>query len=175
MWSFVDGDVPADLVTVGKPMGNGYPVAAVVGPAHLVDPFVRDTDYFSTFGGSTAACAAALAVLRTIDEEGLVDHAATVGAHLLDALGELTSGRSDLAAVRGWGLALAVDVVDPATGHRDADRAARIVEGMRERGVLVGRTGRDRASLKIRPPLVFTREHADLLTTALGASCDDLA
>ena len=175
MWSFVAGDVPADLVTVGKPMGNGYPVAAVVGPAHLVDPFVRDTDYFSTFGGSTAACAAALAVLRTIDVEGLVDHAATVGAHLLDALGELASGRPDLAAVRGWGLALAVDVVDPATGRPDPDRAARIVEGMRERGVLVGRTGRDRASLKIRPPLVFTQEHADLLVAALAATCDELA
>lgn len=175
MWSFVAGDVPADLVTVGKPMGNGYPVAAVIGPAHLVDPFVRDTDYFSTFGGSTAACAAALAVLRTLDEEGLVDHAATVGAHLLDALGELASGRPDLAGVRGWGLALAVDVVDPATGSPDADRAARIVEGMRERGVLVGRTGRDRTSLKIRPPLVFTREHADLLVAALAATCDELA
>ena len=170
LWSFVAGDVPADLVTVGKPMGNGYPVAAVVGPAHLVDPFVQGTDYFSTFGGSTAACAAALAVLRTIEEERLVDRAATVGAPLLDGLREGVSGRPDLAAVRGWGLALAVDVVDPATGAPDADRARRVVEGMRDRGVLIGRTGRDRASLKIRPPLVFTPEHADLLVAALAAT-----
>ncbi len=174
LWSFVAGDVPADLVTMGKPMGNGYPVAAVVGPAALVDPFVRGTDYFSTFGGSTAACAAALAVLRTIDEEHLVDRAAVVGARLLGALRELATGRPDLAAVRGWGLALAVDVVDPGTGQPAADRAGRIVEGMRERGVLIGRTGRDRASLKIRPPLVFGDEHVDQLAAALAATCAGL-
>lgn len=174
LWSFVAGDVPADLVTLGKPMGNGYPVAAVVGPADLVDPFVRGTEYFSTFGGSTAACAAALAVLRTIDEEGLVERAGTVGAHLLGALREVAAGRPDLAAVRGWGLALAVDVVDPRTGRPDARRAGALVEGVRERGVLIGRTGRDAASLKIRPPLVFTDEHVARLVTALAEAADNL-
>ncbi|WP_162260848.1 aminotransferase class III-fold pyridoxal phosphate-dependent enzyme [Nocardioides sp. Soil805] len=174
LWSFVAGDVSADLVTLGKPMGNGYPVAAVVGPADLVDPFVQGTDYFSTFGGSTAACAAALAVLRTIDEEGLVERAGTVGAHLLTALREVATDRPVLAAVRGWGLALAVDVVDQSTGRPDPERAGRVVEGMRERGVLIGRTGRDRASLKIRPPLVFSDEHAEQLVAALAAVCDGL-
>lgn len=171
LWSFVAGDVPADLVTLGKPMGNGYPVAALVGPAALVDPFVRGTDYFSTFGGSTAACAAALAVLRTIDEEQLVDRAAVVGAHLLGALREVATRHPDLSAVRGWGLALAVDIVDPVTGLPDAVRAGRIVEGMRDRGVLIGRTGRDRATLKIRPPMVFGDQHVDHLATALAATC----
>lgn len=174
LWSFLAGDVPADLVTLGKPMGNGYPVAAVIGPADLVDPFIRGTDYFSTFGGGTAACAAALAVLRTIDEEGLVDRAAVVGARLLAALREVVAGRTDLSAARGWGLALAVDVVDPESGQPDADRARRIVEGMRERGVLIGRTGRDRATLKIRPPLVFGDEQADQVAAALADSCRDL-
>ncbi len=174
LWSFVAGDVPADLVTMGKPMGNGYPVAAVVGPAHLVDPFVRDTDYFSTFGGSTAACAAALAVLTTIDEQHLVARAAATGTYLLEGLREVAATRPDLSAPRGWGLVLAVDVVDLGTGQRDPDRAGRIVEGMRERGILIGRTGRDRASLKIRPPLVFAAEHADQLTAALAATCDGL-
>ncbi|WP_435743191.1 aminotransferase class III-fold pyridoxal phosphate-dependent enzyme [Nocardioides sp. SYSU DS0663] len=167
LWSFVAGDVPADLVTVGKPMGNGYPVAAVMGPAALVDPFVEGTDYFSTFGGSTAACAAALAVLRTIEEEQLVDRAATVGARLLEALREVARGRADLGATRGWGLALAVDVVDPASGRPDAERASTIVEGMREHGVLIGRTGRHRATLKIRPPLVFSHDDVDVLVAAL--------
>ena len=122
---------------------------------HLVDPFVRGTDYFSTFGGSTAACAAALAVLRTIDEEDLVDRAAAVGAHLLDALarGRVGSARPGRRARLGAGPRRRRR--RPATGRPDADRAGRIVEGMRERGVLVGRTGRDRATLKIRPPLVF--------------------
>lgn len=174
LWSFVAGDVPADLVTVGKPMGNGYPVAAVIGPADLVDPFVRGTDYFSTFGGSTAACAAALAVLDTIEQEQLVERASTVGAHLLEAVRRVADDHDALAAVRGWGLALAVDVVDPATGEPDAVRAARIVEGMRDRGVLVGRTGRHRASLKIRPPLVFADEHVAVLADALAHTTSHL-
>ncbi|MDZ5619725.1 aminotransferase class III-fold pyridoxal phosphate-dependent enzyme [Nocardioides sp. HM23] len=174
LWSFAAGDVPADLVTLGKPMGNGYPVAAVIGPAALVDPFVRGTDYFSTFGGGTAACAVALAVLRTIDDENLVDRAAVVGSHLLGVLREVANDHPDLSAVRGWGLALAVDVVDPATGRPDADRAGRIVEGMRDRGVLIGRTGRDRATLKIRPPLVFDDDDVDQLATALAATCAEL-
>jgi 4-aminobutyrate aminotransferase-like enzyme len=174
LWSFVANDVPADLVTMGKPMGNGYPVAAVIGPADILDPFVRGTEYFSTFGGSTAACAAALAVLRTIDEECLVNHAAVVGAHLLAALRGIAAGRTDLSEVRGWGLALAVDVVDPATGRPDADRAGKIVEAVRDRGVLIGRTGRDRATLKIRPPLAFTTENADQLAAALEATSAEL-
>lgn len=175
LWSFVAGSVPADLVTMGKPMGNGYPVAAVVGSADLVDPFVRGTDYFSTFGGSTAACAAAVAVLQTIDKEGLVDRAAVVGAHLLEALREVATGRDALSTPRGWGLALAIDVVDPSTGRLDADRCSRIVEGMRERGVLIGRTGRHRATLKVRPPLVFTDEHVGQLAAALAATCLELS
>ncbi|GAA3805363.1 aminotransferase class III-fold pyridoxal phosphate-dependent enzyme [Nocardioides panacisoli] len=169
LWSFVAGDVPADLVTLGKPMGNGYPVAAVVGPADLVDPFVEGTDYFSTFGGSTAACAAAIAVLRTIEEEGLVENARTVGARLLAGLREVASDRDQLAAVRGWGLSLAVDVVDPTTGEPDPALARLVVEGMRKQGVLIGRTGRSRATLKIRPPLVFGERHVDELVGALAA------
>jgi 4-aminobutyrate aminotransferase-like enzyme len=170
LWSFLAGDVPADLVTLGKPMGNGYPVAAVVGPAELVDPFVEGTDYFSTFGGGTAACAAALAVLRTLEQDRVVDRVAAVGARLVKALRDVTLDRAELVAVRGWGLVVGVDVVDPATGRPDPQDASRIVDGMRDRGVLIGRTGRDRATLKIRPPLVFGDEHVDLLTQVLTAS-----
>lgn len=173
LWSFVAGDVPADLVTLGKPMGNGYPVAAVIGPAELIDPFVAETDYFSTFGGSTAACAAALAVLRVIEDEQLVSRAADVGARLFTSLREATADRSEVADVRGWGLALAVDLVEPSTGEPDAARAQSVVEGMRERGVLVGRTGRHRATLKIRPPLVFGEEHVGLLVDALADALRD--
>jgi 4-aminobutyrate aminotransferase-like enzyme len=173
LWSFLAGEVPADLVTLGKPMGNGYPVAAVVGPAHLVDPFVEDTDYFSTFGGSTAACAAALAVLRTLAEEDVLARVRASGAHLLTSLREAIGGRDGVAAVRGWGLAVAVDLAGPPGGAPDAARAGRVVDGMRARGVLVGRTGRDRATLKIRPPLVFRPEHADLLVEALSTTLEE--
>jgi 4-aminobutyrate aminotransferase-like enzyme len=170
LWSFLAGDVPADLVTLGKPMGNGYPVAAVLGPAELVDPFIRETDYFSTFGGGTAACAAALAVLRTIEEENILDRVSSVGTSLLSGLREVAAGSAEMSVVRGWGLALAVDVVDPATGRPDPQRARRIVDGMRERGVLIGRTARERATLKIRPPLVFGHGHVDVLLDALTAT-----
>jgi 4-aminobutyrate aminotransferase-like enzyme/Ser/Thr protein kinase RdoA (MazF antagonist) len=170
LWSFVAGDVPADLVTLGKPMGNGYPVAAVVGPAALVDPFVASTGYFSTFGGGTAACAAAVAVLRTLEQDGVVDRVATVGGRLLRSLRAVAADSDEVAGVRGWGLAVAVDVVDPVSGRPDPERTRRIVEGMRERGVLIGRTGPDRATLKIRPPLVFADEHVGMLADALGAT-----
>jgi 4-aminobutyrate aminotransferase-like enzyme len=172
LWSFLAGDVPADLVTLGKPMGNGYPVAAVIGPAELVDPFVETTDYFSTFGGGTAACAAALAVLRILEQEQVVERVAAVGSRLVAALREATVGSAEIDSVRGWGLAVGIDVVDPRTGRPDAARARRIVEGMRERGVLAGRTGEHRSTLKIRPPLVFGDEHIDLL---VGALADSLA
>lgn len=173
LWSFVAGDVPADLVTLGKPMGNGYPVAAVCGPAELVDPFIAGTDYFSTFGGGTAACAAAVAVLRVLEEEHVVPRVASTSARLLAALRDVAGADRRLGEVRGWGLAVAVDVVDPATGRPDPLFTSRILDGMRERGVLIGRTGRDRSTLKIRPPLVFGEEHVGLLVEALEGTLGD--
>jgi 4-aminobutyrate aminotransferase-like enzyme/Ser/Thr protein kinase RdoA (MazF antagonist) len=167
LWSFVAGQVPADLVTLGKPMGNGYPVAAVCGPADLIDPFIADTDYFSTFGGGTAACAAAIAVLRTLDEEHVVSRVAATGDRLLTALLGVAREDPQMGEVRGWGLSIGVDIVDPATGRPDPERTRWALNGLRERGVLIGRTGAERATLKIRPPLIFGDEHADLLIEAL--------
>jgi 4-aminobutyrate aminotransferase-like enzyme len=167
LWSFVAGQVPADLVTLGKPMGNGYPVAAVCGPADLIDPFIADTDYFSTFGGGTAACAAAIAVLRTLDEEHVVPRVAATGDRLLTALRGVAREDPQVGEVRGWGLSIGVDIVDPATGRPDPERTGWALNGLRERGVLIGRTGAERATLKIRPPLIFGDEHADLLIEAL--------
>jgi 4-aminobutyrate aminotransferase-like enzyme/Ser/Thr protein kinase RdoA (MazF antagonist) len=167
LWSFLAGDVPADLVTLGKPMGNGYPVAAVIGPGDLIDPFIEETDYFSTFGGGTAACAAALAVLRVIEEERILDRVASVGSELRSRLDELAEAFDCVSDVHGWGLSIGVDIVDPATGGHDADRTRRIVDGARERGVLIGTTGLERSTLKIRPPLVFGHEHVSVLSEAL--------
>ena len=113
------------------------------------------------------ACAAAIAVLRTLEGEHVVSRVAATGARLLSALRGLRNELPPLGDVRGWGLAVAVDIVDPATGRPDPARARRTVDAMRERGVLIGRTARDGATLKIRPPLVFGDEHADLLIEAL--------
>jgi 4-aminobutyrate aminotransferase-like enzyme len=174
LWSFAAHGLDADLVTLGKPMGNGYPIAAVIGPADLIDPFMADTEYFSTFGGGTAACAAALAVLRVIDEEGLVDNARVVGEGLAALLRDLAGRHPVLATPRDWGLAIGVDVRSPDTGEASPDIAGQIVDRMRERGVLIGTTGRSDATLKIRPPLVFTAHHAERLATELERSVADV-
>ena len=122
-------------------MGNGFPVAAVVSTADLVDPFMEATDYFSTFGGGTVACAAGLAVLRAVEQEGLVANAQTVGGHLTRLLGELAAGDATVAAPRSWGLAIGVDVHSDDAGSPAADVAGGLVDRMRERGVLIGLTG----------------------------------
>jgi 4-aminobutyrate aminotransferase-like enzyme len=106
-------------------------------------------------------------VLRTLEEEHVLARVAATGARLLTALRGVASESPSVGDVRGWGLAVGVDVVDPATGRPDPQRTGRIVEGMRERGVLIGRTGREGATLKIRPPLVFGDEHTQLLVEAL--------
>jgi 4-aminobutyrate aminotransferase-like enzyme len=106
-------------------------------------------------------------VLRTLDEDHVVARVAATGARLLTALRDVASAEAQVGDVRGWGLAVAVDIVDPATGRPDPQRTVRIVEGMRQRGVLIGRTGRERATLKIRPPLIFGDEHSRLLIEEL--------
>jgi 4-aminobutyrate aminotransferase-like enzyme len=114
-------------------------------------------DYFSTFGGGTAACAAAIAVLRTIEEAHLVARVSETGARLVTALRDGTAEDPQVGDVRGWGLAVAVDIVDPATGRFDQERTTRIIEGMRDRGVLIGRTGRERAHLEDPAPAGLRR------------------
>jgi 4-aminobutyrate aminotransferase-like enzyme len=168
LWSFASCGVEPDLVTVGKPMGNGFPVAAVLGHSGIVDPFITQTDYFSTFGGNTAAAVAGLAVLQVIEEEDLVANAAEVGAYLANGIGELAQRNVHLGEVRAWGLLIGVELIEQ-PGHPGPARAlARLVaDNLRERGVLVGTTGPAGDILKIRPPLVFQRCHADVLVEAL--------
>jgi 4-aminobutyrate aminotransferase-like enzyme/Ser/Thr protein kinase RdoA (MazF antagonist) len=175
LWSFAAGLLEADLVTLGKPMGNGFPVAAVIGSAGLIDAFMEETDYFSTFGGNTVGCAAALAVLRTVDEEGLVENARVTGAHLRSLLTDLATDDVRLAPPRGWGLAVGADIVSADGGSPAPGHAQRVADAMRDRGVLIGLTGAGGSTLKIRPPLVFTAAHAERLVTELEASLRDTA
>jgi 4-aminobutyrate aminotransferase-like enzyme/Ser/Thr protein kinase RdoA (MazF antagonist) len=158
LWSFAALGLRPDLVTLGKPMGDGYPVAAVVARAGLVDRLGERTSFFSTFGGNPVAACAALAVLDVIEDERLVEHAAAVGARLRAALGALR--HPDVVDVRGRGLLVGVEL-------RDAVRAEGVVDAMRDAGVLIGRTGPHGNVLKIRPPLVFEPEHVDLLVGRL--------
>ena len=168
LWSFSANGVPADLVTLGKPMGNGHPVAAVITRRELTERFAETTEWFSTFGGNPVACAAALAVLDVIEDEGLVARAARVGPALRAAIVGLASAHPSIGDVRGMGLLSGVELVrDPATKDPDAELAGAVKDGMRERGVLVGSTGRHDNVLKVRPPLVFGDAHIPLVVEAL--------
>jgi 4-aminobutyrate aminotransferase-like enzyme/Ser/Thr protein kinase RdoA (MazF antagonist) len=154
LWSFEHYGITPDLVTLGKPMGNGYPVAAVITRHEIADRLAATTHVFSTFGGNPVAAQAALAVLDVIEDERLVEHAARVGSRLIGSLDELG------AEVRGRGLLVGVELAS-------AEQAERVVNQLRDEGILIGRTGRDENVLKIRPPLVFADKHADQLASAL--------
>ncbi len=168
LWSFTASGVVPDMVTLGKPMGNGYPVAAVLLRSDIAAAMAERTTYFSTFGGNPVACAAALAVLDVIEEEQLIDNARVVGAYLRGLLEELAASHASIGEVRGRGLMIGVElVVDRETREPDSALARSVVNHLRESGVLVGRSGKADSALKIRPPLVFKRDHADLLVTRL--------
>jgi 4-aminobutyrate aminotransferase-like enzyme len=167
LWSYRRLGIEPDIVTLGKPMGNGHPVAAVLTRRDIAERFGAQTDFFSTFGGNPVAMAAALAVLEVIDDERIVARAGEVGEYLATSLRELGSRSPRIGEVRGIGLAIGVDVVRPATHEPDAAATREIVEAMRRAGVLIGTTGRPRSTLKIRPPLVFGHRDADLLVSTL--------
>jgi 4-aminobutyrate aminotransferase-like enzyme len=167
MWSYQRLGIEPDFVTLGKPMGNGHPVAAVITRRDIAARFRETTDFFSTFGGNPVAMAAALAVLEVIDDERLIDRARDVGEYLLTRLRDVASRAPQIGEVRGIGLATGVEIVKPGTTEPDPATTREIVEGMRQDGVLIGTAGRHENSLKIRPPLVFGRRDVDLLVATL--------
>jgi 4-aminobutyrate aminotransferase-like enzyme/Ser/Thr protein kinase RdoA (MazF antagonist) len=168
LWGFSAWGITPDFVTLGKPMGNGHPIAAVVTRSDLVDRFAKATTFFSTFGGNPVACAAALAVLDVIEDEGLVARSAMIGEAMRAALSALADGHPAIGDVRGRGLIAGLELVlDSATREPDPDLAAAVRNEMRERGVLIGTTGRSGNVLKIRPPLAMTAGDADIIPATL--------
>ena len=161
LWLYRHLGLEPDIVTLGKPMGNGYPVAAVITRRDLVERFPFAGTVFSTFGGNPVAAQAALAVLDVIEDERLVAHAGDVGGLLRERIRAL--GRPEIRDVRGVGLLVGVELDTP-------DRARDVVNALRSDGVLVGRTGPRDDVLKIRPPLVFDEPHVELLVGSLEAS-----
>ena len=163
LWAFAHLGIAPDFVTLGKPMGNGYPVAAMLTRREIVEGSAFARRIFSTFGGNPVAAQAALAVLDVIDDERVIPHVKRVGGLLRDGLGDLRARRPAIVDVRGVGLLVGVELDDPG-------RASAVVDAMREAGVLVGVTGPRDDVLKIRPPLVFGAEHVDVLIAALDAA-----
>jgi 4-aminobutyrate aminotransferase-like enzyme len=162
MWGFMRHGVVPDLVSMGKPMGNGYPVAGLVARPDIIAVFGEKIRYFNTFGGNPVAMAAASATLAVIKEEGLQANAKLVGGQLKAALAE----RACVGAVRGAGLFIGAELEDGA-------KASRVVNRMRELGVLISTAGLAGNVLKIRPPLVFSEAQAGILLAAFDAAVQE--
>jgi 4-aminobutyrate aminotransferase-like enzyme len=164
-WAFEKYGVVPDVVVLGKPIGNGHPIGAVITTRAIADSFANGMEFFSTFGGNNVSCAIGLKVLEVVQEEKLQAHAFEVGERLLNGLRALQQRHEIIADVRGSGLFIGVELVhdeEPATIE-----AARVVNQMREHGILLGTDGPHHNVLKIRPPMPFSEENADELTTAL--------
>jgi 4-aminobutyrate aminotransferase-like enzyme len=168
MWGHEQYGVVPDLVTLGKPMGNGHPISGVVGQADLIQEFGGKVMYFNTFGGNPVSCAAANAVLDVIENEKLRENACIVGDYVMAGLERLTRRHSIIGEARGKGMFFAVDLVrDRKTREPAGAEAKRVINTMRDRGVLISRIGPHDNILKIRPPMPFTKENADVLLATL--------
>ncbi len=167
MWGFARHGVVPDIVTMGKPMGNGMPIAAMAARAEVLDAFAREVPYFNTFGGTPVAMAAAAAVLDVIEDDDLLTHAAEVGGRLRAEMSAFADPR--LGEVRGVGLYLGVEIIT-AEGTPDRAEARALVNALRERRVLISVCGTHGNVLKIRPPLVFSDADVDWLCTEFAAA-----
>ena len=168
MWGHQALGGSADIVTMGKPMGNGHPLAGVVARPDLVEQFTSQNMYFNTFGGNPVSAAVGLAVLDVLQEERLLENAQTVGAYVIAGLRKLQEKHAIMGDVRGRGMFFAVDMVkDRNTREPAGPETKRIVNAMRDRGVLISRIGIHDNILKIRPPMVFSQANADLLLAML--------
>ncbi len=167
-WGFETQGVVPDIVTMGKPMGNGYPIGAVVTTPEIAASFDTGMEYFNTFGGTPVACVVGMAVLDVIEREGLQQHAQVVGKAVTEGLTHLMSRHQMIGDVRGRGLFIGIELVrdrkalEPATPE-----AAYVAERLKDLGVLAGTDGLFRNVLKIKPPMVFTTTDADRLIDAL--------
>ena len=172
LWGFARHGLVPDMVTMGKPMGNGHPVAAMAARPELLKEFGARSRYFNTFGGNPVSAAAAMAVLDVIEQEGLIENAGSTGAYLRERLNTLRASHELIAEVRGAGLFIGVELrhgAAPATKE-----TAKLVNSLRERRVLISAAGPNGNVLKIRPPLVFGREHADLLIETLDQALREI-
>ena len=167
-FGFESQDVVPDIVVLGKPIGNGFPLAAVVTTPTIAASFDRGMEFFSTFGGNPVACAAGLAVLDVLRDERLQENALAVGTYLKERLAALAAHHPLIGDVRGMGLFLGVELVrDQTTLEPAAEEADHIVQRLREEGILAGTDGPWHSVLKLRPPLCFTRAEADIFVAAL--------
>jgi 4-aminobutyrate aminotransferase-like enzyme/Ser/Thr protein kinase RdoA (MazF antagonist) len=167
-WGFETQNAVPDIVVLGKPIGNGFPLGAVITTPEIAASFANGMEFFSTFGGNPVACAAGLAVLEVLENENLQAQALKVGTHLKDSLQALQQQFALIGDVRGSGLFLGIDLVlDPSTRAPAAAQASYVVNRLRELGILTGTDGPHHNVLKLRPPLIITEADADLFIETL--------
>jgi 4-aminobutyrate aminotransferase-like enzyme/aminoglycoside phosphotransferase (APT) family kinase protein len=175
LWGFERRGLSPDIVTLGKPIGNGFPMGVVVASRALVEEFQARCGFFSTFGGNAVAAAAGLAVLQVLEREALQANALKTGGELYAGLRKLAQYQAGFGEVRGSGLLLGLEIQDP-EGQPDQRRARRLVNVLcAEHGILTGLEGPAGNVLKLRPPMSFRQEHAARLLTALAAAADSAA
>lgn len=161
-WGFEPDAVLPDIVTMGKPMGNGHPLAATIVKRSLAETFADKTGYFNTFGGNPVSAAAGMAVLDVIENENLQENALEVGEYLQEGVRSIAKSCELIGDVRGNGLFIAIELVDNREARSPATAAAtRIVNDLRDRGILTNTMGTDGNILKLRPPMVFQKDNAD--------------
>jgi 4-aminobutyrate aminotransferase-like enzyme/Ser/Thr protein kinase RdoA (MazF antagonist) len=167
-WGFETQGVVPDIVTLGKPIGNGHPFGAVVTTPEIAASFANGMEYFNTYGGNPVSCAVGLAVLDVIEDEGLRAHAAEVGGHLKRRLSDLMKRHPIVGDVRGLGLFLGIELVlDRETLAPAAEQARYLVERMKEHGILLSTDGPFHNVIKVKPPLPFSHADADRLADTL--------
>jgi 4-aminobutyrate aminotransferase-like enzyme len=168
MWGYQQAGISPDIVTLGKPMGNGHPVGALVTSPEILGQFRGSSKYFNTFGGNPVSCAAAMATLKVLQDENLMQNAERVGAYAKAGLQKLSLKHQVIGDVRGLGFFFGIELVlDRNTKAPAAAYAKRIANAMRERGVLLSFIGIHYNVLKMRPPMPFGIEHADMMLSAL--------
>ena len=171
-WGFeTDGVVP-DIVTMGKSMGNGHPLSAVVTTREIADSFNNGMEYFNSFGGNPVSCAVGQAVLDVIKEEGLQENALEVGSYLLNQLKNLQNQHDLIGEVRGRGLFIGIELVKDELVPAAAE-AQTIVNHMKDKGLLLSTDGSDHNVIKIKPPLVFNKKNADELVKKIDETMSE--
>ena len=173
-YGFQQQGVVPDVVALGKPIGNGHPIGAVVTTPEIAASFDNGMEFFSTFGGNTVSCAIGLAVLDVVEDERLQAHAERIGAHLLAQLRQIAAGSRLVGDVRGSGLFIGVELVrDRDTLEPATTEASDVVNRLRDEGILIGTDGPHHNVLKIRPPMPFTIEDADVVASAVASVVED--
>jgi 4-aminobutyrate aminotransferase-like enzyme len=167
-WAYETQGVVPDIVTLGKPMGNGHPLAAVITTAEIADAFANGMEYFNTFGGNPVSCAIGMAVLDVIEDEKLQENAFRVGRHLLRGLNELMDRHPLIGDVRGRGLYAGIELVtNRETLKAATEDADYVVNRLRDHGILISTDGPLENVLKLKPPMVFNEKNADEILAVL--------